>query len=269
MKPLISVLTVTKDDPEGLNRTVKSVTQQTYGSWELLIADGGSAEDGQQAVAAALKGSEKVRLISSRDHGIFDGMNKLIAASLGEYVLFLNGGDVLADKHVFEDFSQSIVDMGSPELVCGNVRLMDRAHGIHGTRWGREALLRVQRGRMPPHQGMFARRSAFEKIGGFDPIEKIAGDYRWYAMACRAKLTIGVWDRCVSTFLLDGVSSQRPFQQERERVRVLRDVYGLFVATQYALTGGLCRCVRGLGRQIIIRAGLLHWWRGLKKKALS
>lgn len=91
-KPLLTVVTVTFRDLPGLRKTLDTLAplvDRAGEEMECLVQDGGT--EGIQDVVAGL---EWVRLQSARDGGIYEGMNNAIARSTGEFIWFLNGGDV-------------------------------------------------------------------------------------------------------------------------------------------------------------------------------
>ena len=95
---ILSVITVTKEDPAGLTRTLKSVVQQDYPKMELVVVDGGESLDGSDEFREF--GHWVDKWISEPDHGIFDAMNKGLALATGDWVIFMNSGDVFANGDV-------------------------------------------------------------------------------------------------------------------------------------------------------------------------
>lgn len=99
---LISIITINYNNLEGLQKTMKSVLDQTYANIEYIVIDGAST-DGSSAY---IQDRDKFinYWISENDYGIYDAMNKGIEKATGDYVLFLNSGDWFADVTVVENF---------------------------------------------------------------------------------------------------------------------------------------------------------------------
>src|SRR5687768_5526342 len=95
--PVISVITVVFNGAALLERTIKSVRAQTLQDIEYIIIDGGST-DGTQEIIEKHRDAIDV-FVSEKDAGIYDAMNKGLRAAKGEYVLFMNAGDELFDRH--------------------------------------------------------------------------------------------------------------------------------------------------------------------------
>lgn len=93
-----TIVVVALNPGEKLNRTISSVLEQTYEDYEIVVKDGGSA-DGS---AEAMPKDERIRLFVEPDSGIYDAMNQAVAKAEGDYLLFLNCGDMLYDKKVLE-----------------------------------------------------------------------------------------------------------------------------------------------------------------------
>ena len=87
--PLFTIITCTYNAEHTLERTIKSVDGQTYPDIEHLIIDGAS-KDGTLEIAAT---SERARVVSEPDKGLYDAMNKGISLAKGAYIIFLNAGD--------------------------------------------------------------------------------------------------------------------------------------------------------------------------------
>lgn len=108
MKPKISIITINYNNLEGLKRTIESVVNQTWQEFEYLIIDGGSTDGSVEYIESK---SEHVDYwVSEPDKGVYHAMNKGIAKSSGEYLLFLNSGDHFYNKKVLAQNCQEIKD---------------------------------------------------------------------------------------------------------------------------------------------------------------
>lgn len=104
--PKITVITVCFNDVYHIESTIQSVLSQTYSNIEYIVVDGGST-DGTIEKINKYK-TQISKIISEKDSGIYDAMNKGLSISEGEWVNFLNSGDIYADNDVLRDvFSES------------------------------------------------------------------------------------------------------------------------------------------------------------------
>ena len=97
----ISIITINYNNASGLEKTIRSVVEQTYNEYEYIIIDGASSDKSKEVI------QEYQRYIdfwcSEKDSGIYNAMNKGIQKASGEYLLFLNSGDVLNNSAVLAD----------------------------------------------------------------------------------------------------------------------------------------------------------------------
>lgn len=109
-----SIITVSYNDANGIKKTISSVLGQTFSNYEHIIIDGNSS-DGTKEIAEKYKQEykkayKKFTLVSEKDDGIYDAMNKGINISTGQWLIFLNSGDTFADPNVLERISNNIFD---------------------------------------------------------------------------------------------------------------------------------------------------------------
>lgn len=98
MLPKITVITVVYNGVLTLEATIKSVITQTYSNLEYIIIDGGSI-DGTLVLLEKYKEQIAV-IVSEKDNGIYDAMNKGLALSTGEWICFMNSGDIFSSCNV-------------------------------------------------------------------------------------------------------------------------------------------------------------------------
>ena len=102
----ISVITVNYNNNEGLKQTIKSVLEQRYDDYEYIVIDGDS-NDGSLETLNSIDG--EITVISERDHGIYEAMNKGVRLARGEYCIFMNSGDVFKDEYVLCNVSNELI----------------------------------------------------------------------------------------------------------------------------------------------------------------
>ena len=99
--PLISIITVSFNAVSTIEKTILSVINQTYPNIEYIIIDGGSTDG---TVNVIKKYSDKItHWVSEPDKGIYDAMNKGIAIATGEWINFMNAGDIFKTTNVIKD----------------------------------------------------------------------------------------------------------------------------------------------------------------------
>lgn len=170
MNPKISVVTVCYNAVNDIERTILSVINQTYPNIEYIIIDGGS-KDGTMDVVNRYKDNIDV-IVSEPDKGIYDAMNKGIDRATGDFVQFLNAGDVLYNEHVFDKLFAKGIDDGI-DVVYGDI--------IYVMSFGTfykipEAIEKFNVTFPITHPASFVRRKVFDTLK-FNINLKIAADF--------------------------------------------------------------------------------------------
>jgi glycosyltransferase involved in cell wall biosynthesis len=174
--PKISIITIVRNGCEFIEQTIKSVLSQRYDNIEYIVIDGGST-DGTVDIIKSYE-SKIAKWISEKDEGIADAFNKGLSFVTGDYVLFLNSDDSLANPDVVEIMAHKIIENKLPTLIYGDCDVLDRSSG----RMMYRASIKfspqgLKRGQMLPHPSLLIHRTYFEKYGLFDTRFKIAMDY--------------------------------------------------------------------------------------------
>jgi len=118
INPKISVVTVSFNTHDIIEKTLQSVTAQDYKNLEYIVIDGGSTDHAQDIIEQY---TDKIAYyVSEHDGGIYYGMNKGIDAATGQWLLFMNAGDIFADSHVVTDIADFINCHPEADVVYGN-----------------------------------------------------------------------------------------------------------------------------------------------------
>ena len=103
----VSVITVCYNAEASIGNTLKSVLEQTYKDFEYVIIDGASKDNTLKIVERYKPEFEEkgilLNLISEKDNGIYDAMNKAVRCCNGEWLIYMNADDTFADADVLKD----------------------------------------------------------------------------------------------------------------------------------------------------------------------
>ena len=112
----LSIITVNKNNAEGLRKTIESVVCQTFKDFEYIVIDGASTDESVAVIETYL--ANVTYWVSKPDRGIYEAINKGIKVAVGEYCLFLNSGDYLSSDSILEKaFSYGFFE----DIVYGDV----------------------------------------------------------------------------------------------------------------------------------------------------
>jgi glycosyltransferase involved in cell wall biosynthesis len=180
---LLSIVTVNYNDVIGLTNTVESVLGQDSNEFEYIIIDGGSSDG---SAGYILSRSQKFSYwISESDNGIYDAMNKGIAKATGDYIMFLNSGDVLADEKVIGICLAEISCNKSVDVFYGNmipVNHLDPHYNLHI--YPNELKLKFFKNDTINHQASLIKRDLFQEFGYYPNEFRLASDY-WLFLQSR------------------------------------------------------------------------------------
>ena len=120
----LSIITINRNNASGLEKTMASVLRQTHQDIEYIVVDGAST-DNSVDVIKSFSNDSRLRWISERDNGIYNAMNKGIRMATSEYIMILNSGDYLRDADTIQQMSQSLAQLGRPDIMYGNIIKME------------------------------------------------------------------------------------------------------------------------------------------------
>jgi glycosyltransferase involved in cell wall biosynthesis len=236
-QPLISIVTIHFNHLDGLKRTASSILGQLdRKSFEWIVIDGGST-DGAVDFLRGL-GSSIDCLISEKDGGIYDAMNKGLAQAGGEYVWFMNAGDTIHSANVVERLRDGVEQFAlssggeHPDVIFGDTMFVES----DGKQVGLISQLKPQPfprrlhggsfrfGMNVCHQSILVKRSlAVEYNLGY----RLAADVDWIIRVLKRMRGESLrLDFVVSDFELGGSSYQHTKKAWKERYRVLSIHYG-------------------------------------------
>lgn len=123
----VSIITATYNSQDTLKDTLLSVEQQDYPDIEYIIIDGGSSDQTLQLIK---KYSTRVKcLISEKDNGIYDALNKGVKLATGDIVGFIHSDDILASPQVISNIVNKFKG-NTADIVYGDLLFVDRENLI-------------------------------------------------------------------------------------------------------------------------------------------
>ena len=173
----ISVITATWNSEETIEGTFRSLNTQDYSDIEHIIVDGASTDATLDYVQR--HGNKVNTVISEKDNGIYEALNKGINAATGDVIGFLHSDDLYANQNVLSRIAQEFTNDGT-DATYGDLDCVSKAN-INKTvrRWvgGTFDRSKMKNGWMPPHPTFYMRREHYAALGGFDLKYIIAADY--------------------------------------------------------------------------------------------
>ena len=241
--PKISVVTVCWNAASTIEKTLESVRSQVYPNLEHVIVDGGST-DGTLAIVDRYR--ERIAtVVSEKDRGIYDAMNKGVRLSTGDVVYFLNADDSFVDERVVADVAQAFAEDDRRLLVYGDVVYQEAPDGIvYGPARAFKSFSIHEFIHNPfCHQAVFAKRSLFDDPGPFDLRYKYVADYEWFMRVFKSKPEgLHCIDRKIANYFFAGRSYTQSTVTRREKsaayFRHMMSPYTLWYTFRYHVVRG-------------------------------
>src|SRR5882757_6796610 len=170
--PFLSIIIPTLNSEKTLQMALDSLLQQSFTNFEIWIIDSVSGDGTLSIVKENAEKDARIRLVSERDKGIYDAMNKGIRLARGEWIFFLGSDDRLYDKGVIASVFAALAghgemapdqDAATPDLLYGNV-ISTSYKGLYDGEFTFEKLL----SRNISHQAIFYKKSLFDRIGNYN-----------------------------------------------------------------------------------------------------
>ena len=249
----LSIITITYNAEQFLERTIQSILAQTNQNFEYIIIDGKS-KDGTLAIAEKYK-SRVNKLISEPDKGLYDAMNKGLKNASGDFVWFMNAGDEINDSQAVEKIYKAISD--KTDVLYGDTYFVDNDGNIEGLR------SEITPHRLPKNLkwqdmklGMLVCHQAFIARKSITPLymeNNLSADVDWEIECLKNAINVQYLDFVVAKYLTGGVSNQQLKRSLLDRYKVLKKHFGL----TGAITAHLQILFRGVS--LIVKKRGKYW----------
>lgn len=221
----LSVITVTYNAEKTLERTLKSVRNQTYPHMEHVVVDGKS-KDGTVELIREYD-NEKLKWVSEPDKGLYDAMNKAAAMVSGDYLCFLNAGDTFFDAQTVEKMMSSFAPGSSPDIVYGETAIVnDKGEFLFMRRLKAPETLSwksFRQGMLVCHQAFIVKRSLFEP---YDLQYRFSSDFDWTIRMMKKASLIHNTRLTLINYLNEGMTTANRKASLKERYRIMAKHYG-------------------------------------------
>ncbi len=174
----ISIITITYNSEDTVEDTIRSVVAQDYPEIEYLVIDGKSRDRTLEIVE---KYRERIsKLVSEKDKGLYDALNKGVQHATGDVVGMLHSDDIYANSQVISRVAACFANDPQLQGVYADLVFVSRSDTDKVLRTWKSGEYRegaFLKGWMPPHPTFFVRRDCYEKLGGFNTKLKLSADY--------------------------------------------------------------------------------------------
>lgn len=174
----VSIITITYNSAQTVEDTLRTVVDQDYDNLEYIIIDGKSKDQTLQIVD---KYSDRIaKIVSEKDKGLYDALNKGIKHATGDIVGMLHSDDLYANNTVISKVAAKFAEDPTVEGVYADLVFVNRNDINKPMRVWNSGVYKegsFLNGWMPPHPTFFVRKEVYEKFGGFNTGLKLSADY--------------------------------------------------------------------------------------------
>lgn len=247
----LSIITVNYNHVEGLKKTIDSILSQTWKDFEWIVIDGGST-DGSKELIEQYK-NHMSYWCSEPDNGVYNAQNKGLEHATGEYVNFMNSGDIFAHENTL-----SIVFNGkhSADIIYGYM-MRKSSKGIPHNIFSMKRPLFWEDFYFDtlPHQSSYIKKELFNKFGKYDETYKRLADWKWFALAIAHKsIKTEFLQEKLSIYECGGISEDPNWVEELYRLR--EEMYPAYISATDMEQMHFIHCI------------YKHWWSKLAYRIL-
>lgn len=213
---LISIITIVLNDKTGLEKTIKSVINQSYENKEIIIIDGGSTDG---SVDVIKKYENKIDYwISEKDKGIYDAMNKGIKVASGTWINFMNAGDFFINSSVLDNIN--FEKYNRKALIYGNKIQNNKVIKPFDLFILKSGII------MGNHQSMFFNKTILKEDLNYDLNYPIYADYELVNKVYLKEYPIKYIDKNIVDYESGGISNIVSSQKRKDKYKILYKYYG-------------------------------------------
>lgn len=242
--PVISIITVVFNDVKNIENTLLSIINQTYLNFDFIIIDGGSSDG---TVDIIKKYENKISYwISEPDKGIYDAMNKGIEKAKGEWILFMNSGDIFCHNDVIHSFKKHF--SSELNLIYGDAYFKFKSP--YRLKYFKAKKFEIIKYKIPfCHQSVFVRTELLKKYK-FNLSFKVASDFDFFLnlyknkIYCYERISVPV---CI--YDLNGVSNS--IQTLKEYFSITQKYYPYSFISLYSFFRIIMFSIKGKIKKII------------------
>lgn len=229
-----TIITCTYDASKYIGRTLESVRGQSYPHIEHFIIDGVSKDDTvKKAQTYAYDSRYPVIVKSEPDKGLYDAMNKGIQLAKGNYIIFLNAGDVFQEEDTLTCIAEQLKGKSMPGVIYGDTDIVDeKGNFIRKRRLSPPEKLSwesFKEGMLVCHQAFYARTDIARQVP-YDLSYKYSADVDWCIRIMKEteKQGLELWNthKTLCSYLEGGMTQKSHRASLIERFKIMSNHYG-------------------------------------------
>lgn len=222
---ILTIVTIVLNGEETIKKTIESVINQTYKNKIEYIVIDGMSKDNTINIINEYQNTIDI-LISEKDKGLFDAMNKAVSIASGKWIYFLNSGDVLLNNQIIENiFNKDVDDF---DVVYGNIIIDMNKRGLVSIK--PKNIKQIKYKMILCHQASFVKTILLKsKVEPFEIKYKYAADYQLFRNLYFSKSNFKYLDLDVALYDTNGQSYLNPFKYQDDILSIIANSDQIFI----------------------------------------
>ncbi len=204
----ISIISAVYNNVETIEQAIKSVLSQKYDEIEYIVVDGGSTDGTLEIIK---KYSNKIDvIISEKDNGIYEALNKGIDLATGDIIGFLHSDDLYSSKNVLSQIAE-VFKLNNCDGIYSDLNYVKKNNIDKVLRyWKSEkfSMSLLKKGWMPAHPTLFLKKEVYAQYGKFDTDFNIAADYDFMLRVLSNGIKVNYIPKVLYLMRIGGVSNK-------------------------------------------------------------
>jgi len=219
----VSIVTVVKNNADGLASTLKSALAQDLSDWELIIVYSQSQDSTYETASEFCKLDSRISLFEQKDRGIYEAMNLGISKSRADYLWFMNSGDrFFSDNSLKSGFSA--IETSEFGFLVGGYKIDNDERFFQQSAGKLTQFTFALSRRGACHQAIIFRKESVLKAGSFDTKFRLAADYELCLKIIKDS-GAGKLPGILALMEPNGLSDQNLSKMHKEKSVIRREIF--------------------------------------------
>lgn len=216
----LSIITICYNQPD-IAQTCESIVNQTFQDFEWIVVDGGSTD---KTLDILEKYKKRINLlISEKDSGRYNAMNKGVKAANGEWIQFLNGGDYFSSNNVLQNVFEN--KTYNCDILYGYMNLEDKSGNLSLCKYPENIDMDYLMNDTISHPASFIKRNLFDKFGFYEEKYECVSDWeKWLCFASK-NCSFEFVNEVIATFKNNGISSSKDKKILEQNLKDKREIF--------------------------------------------
>ena len=251
MSRYFSIVTVTLNSEQTIERCLESLERQGRAKFELIVKDGGSKDRTVELIRKITNiRSYECTIIEGKDRGIYNALNIAIKQATGDWILILHSDDILEDMTL--EYLLNLMPDGEDDrgiIAYGMCKHIDQHGRDQGVFRYSHLYLRSKLFMTLEHPATVISRKAYSILGGYSERFEIASDYEFFVRAIQSDILFIPVDRILAMHGVGGISQRQRLKALKECLQIKRkhgiiQRYELWLGMMYVYARDIIRTAK-------------------------